>query len=140
MLSINLLPKLSRQIKIFGRTSSTQVASKKKYVLGCGSNVVDNIYNVKVVPKAGEKGFFMSPFKALEAKLIGGVTLNHLSWAALAGVPAGLMAFQGNDHHGQFIRSNLKKMGVTTEFIKGYLIRMQLFIINLSLAHFVCPL
>jgi hypothetical protein len=50
------------------------------------------------------------------------------------------MAFQGNDHHGQFIRSNLKKMGVTTEFIKGYLIRMQLFIINLSLAHFVCPL
>ena len=26
-----------------------------------------------------------SPFKALEAKVIGGVTLNHLSWAALGG-------------------------------------------------------
>ena len=27
----------------------------------------------------------LSPFKALEAKLIGGVTLNHLCWAALGG-------------------------------------------------------
>ena len=26
-----------------------------------------------------------SPFKTLETKLIGGVTLNHLSWAALGG-------------------------------------------------------
>ena len=26
-----------------------------------------------------------SPFKALETKLIGGVTLNHLCWAALGG-------------------------------------------------------
>jgi hypothetical protein len=26
-----------------------------------------------------------SPFRALEAKVIGGVTLNHLSWAALGG-------------------------------------------------------
>lgn len=79
---------------------------------------------------------FNSPFKALEAKLIGGVTLNHLCWAALGGgvfhrawtiynfafafsVPSGLLAFQGNDDQGRFIRSRLKKMGVTTEFIKG---------------------
>ena len=55
-------------------------AGKGKYVLGCGSNVVDYIYNVRgthvcvhavkiniynlimlfaVVPKAGEKGFFL---------------------------------------------------------------------------------
>ena len=53
-------------------------AGKGKYVLGCGSNVVDHIYNVQgthvcvhavkniniytlfaVVPKAGEKGFFL---------------------------------------------------------------------------------
>jgi hypothetical protein len=37
------------------------------------------------MPKTGAKGFFKSPFKTLEEKLVGGVTLNHLSWAALAG-------------------------------------------------------
>lgn len=66
--------------------------------------------------------------------MIGGVTLNHLCWAALGGgklwigsgiilycvsVPTGLLAFQGNDDQGNFIRSRLKRMGVTTEFIEG---------------------
>ncbi|XP_019859150.1 PREDICTED: probable fructokinase-5 [Amphimedon queenslandica] len=101
-----------------GRRLSSVSKPGRKYVLGCGSNVVDNIYNVRVVPQAGEKGFFMSPFKAREAQLIGGVTLNHLAWAALGGVPAGLLAFQGNDEGGNFIRSRLKRMGVTTEFIE----------------------
>ena len=32
-----------------------------------------------------ETAYNCSPFKALEAKVIGGVTLNHLSWAALGG-------------------------------------------------------
>ena len=29
--------------------------------------------------------YSLSPFRALEKKLIGGVTLNHLAWAALGG-------------------------------------------------------
>lgn len=87
-------------------------------VLGCGSNVVDHIYSVKVVPRAGEKGFFVSPFKALEEKMIGGVTLNHLCWAALGGVPTSLLALQGEDALGIFIRRNLEKLNVSTEFIK----------------------
>lgn len=62
---------------------------------------------------------YYSPFKALEKKVIGGVTLNHLSWAALGGVPTGLMALQGNDELGHFIRSNLRSLGVSTDFIKG---------------------
>ncbi len=130
---------------------ATAQAHENKLVLGCGSNVIDHIYNVKgaahyiyipyiysrllsssvnsrsywhynqklcvclcmhyylycmtaVVPASGGKGFFLrynpalfsvrllsllpmiySPFKALESKLIGGVTLNHLAWAALGG-------------------------------------------------------
>ena len=80
-----------------------------------------------------------SPFKAIEKKLIGGVTLNHLSWAALGGgkcinslwplldgltcsyctVRSGLLALQGEDELGQFIRTNLKKLGVETAYIKG---------------------
>ncbi len=34
-------------------------------------------------------------------------------------VPSGLLALQGNDEEGRFIRSKLQNMGVTTEFIKG---------------------
>ena len=34
-------------------------------------------------------------------------------------VPTGLLALQGQDELGVFIRKNLKKLGVTTEFIKG---------------------
>ena len=34
-------------------------------------------------------------------------------------VPTGLLALQGQDDLGVFIRNNLKKLGVTTEFIKG---------------------
>ena len=34
-------------------------------------------------------------------------------------VPSGMLAFQGNDEQGVFIRTNLKKMGVTPKFIKG---------------------
>ena len=73
----------------------------------------------------------------MEAKLIGGVTLNHLCWAALGGgvwyfidvgisflfllflVPTGLLCFMGNDEQGHFILNNLKNMGVTTDFIEG---------------------
>ena len=32
-----------------------------------------------------EMNYFCSPFVAVDQKLVGGVTLNHLSWAALGG-------------------------------------------------------
>src|SRR5690242_10391638 len=84
-------------------------------VLGCGSNVVDKFHLVKVdslfrpdhmlphgcfcaqkMPKAGEKGYFAGD-KVETASVVGGVTLNHLSWASVLGVPTGLLALQGDD-------------------------------------------
>ena len=61
--------------------------------------------------------FLCSPFRALENRLIGGVTLNHLSWAALGGVRAGLLALQGNDELGQLVRRDLLHLGVATDYI-----------------------
>lgn len=58
-----------------------------------------------------------SPFRALEKRLIGGVTLNHLCWAALGGVPTGLLALQGKDELGRLIRTNLRDLGVATDYI-----------------------
>ena len=34
-------------------------------------------------------------------------------------VPTGLLCFMGSDEQGHFILNNLKKMGVTTDFIEG---------------------
>ena len=34
-------------------------------------------------------------------------------------VHTGLLALQGKDELGKYLRSNLKKLGVSTEFIKG---------------------
>ena len=43
-------------------------------------------------------------------------------------VPTGLLALQGNDEEGSFIRSKLKKMGVATEFIKSQLLFFFIFL------------
>ncbi|XP_065899706.1 bifunctional ribokinase/ribose-5-phosphate isomerase A-like [Dysidea avara] len=87
-------------------------------VLGCGSNVVDNIYKVRALPRPGDKGFFdCQNKKILQQKVVGGVTLNHLAWAAQVGVDTGLLAIHGNDEAGTFIRSNLRRLGVSLKYI-----------------------
>ena len=48
-------------------------------VVGCGSNVVDKFYRVVAIPKRGEKGYFKDNIEDCKL-LVGGVTLNHLSW------------------------------------------------------------
>lgn len=98
------------------RFSST--SKGKKFVLGCGSNVVDQIYKVQAVPKVGEKGFFQSPTKLLEKSVVGGVTMNHLSWASLLGVPTGLLALQGNDLCGELIRKTMQEMKINQNFLR----------------------
>ena len=78
-----------------------------------------------------------SPSKATERCAVGGVALNHLSWAALGGgktialyvvvndipnictVVAGLLALQGTDEFGLLIRASLRELGVWTDFIQG---------------------
>ena len=44
-----------------------------------------NVYYECVCVSTHNVFFYCSPFKALEDKLVGGVTVNHLAWAALGG-------------------------------------------------------
>ena len=67
-------------------------AASKATILGCGSNVVDVFFRVRAMPVAGTKGYFQDPTKVVEGTVVGGVTLNHLSWAAALGAPTGLLA------------------------------------------------
>ena len=81
-------------------------------VLGLGSNVVDKFYRLRgeggMKAVMGEKGYFAS-----DGEVVGGVTLNHLSWARALGVPTALAALQGEDEAGKSIRSAMKEHGIS---------------------------
>ena len=93
-------------------------AARKATILGCGSNVVDVFFRVRAMPVAGTKGYFQNPTKVVEGTVVGGVTLNHLSWAAALGAPTGLLALQGDDELGNTIREKLTDINVSIEHIK----------------------
>ena len=65
------------------QTKRTFSTKPQKWVVGCGSNVVDIFHRVQSLPKAGEKGFFLNPMEPISGEIVGGVTLNHLCWAHL---------------------------------------------------------
>jgi sugar/nucleoside kinase (ribokinase family) len=67
------------------------------------------------LPKPGEKGFFADNMKILDTSVVGGVTLNHLAWAAQLSVPVGGMFLQGNDAAGKMIRDAMAKLGVSVD-------------------------
>ena len=50
-----------------------------------------------------------------------------------ATAPTGLMALQGEDHHGKLIRKELKKVGVETRFIEGSLFHPTFNYVNIRL-------
>ncbi|KAI6647612.1 Arabinose 5-phosphate isomerase [Oopsacas minuta] len=97
--------------------STCQSHKNTPLCLGLGSNVVDYIYSVESLPKEGMKGYFTRNVSIPHAKKAGGVVLNHLAWAAQLGVPCGLLALQGNDEEGRFLRQFLNSINVRTDFI-----------------------
>jgi sugar/nucleoside kinase (ribokinase family) len=88
-----------------------------KLVLGSGSNVVDVFMPVRKLPQPGDKQYY-----GLEAlvsdTVVGGVTLNHLSFARALGAPAGLLALQGTDANGRMIRAKMAELGVSSEYVR----------------------
>ena len=61
----------------------TPAAPPQLGVLGMGSNVVDVFFKVRSLPiVGGTKTFFADPQRPVAGEVVGGVTLNHLAWAA----------------------------------------------------------
>lgn len=100
------------------RAISRAFSSAAPAVVGCGSNVVDVFFRVKAMPKAGMKGYFADPRKAVEDTVVGGVTLNHLGWAQVLGVPTALLALQGSDANGMLIRAAMEDLGVSAQYLQ----------------------
>lgn len=102
--------------------NATSTDSKKKLkisipFLSIVSNVVDKFYPLRRWPKEGQKGFFLEE-NVCSARVVGGVTLNHLVWARALGTPTGLLALQGTDDNGVAVRQTLEGMGVDTSAIR----------------------
>ena len=76
-----------------------------------GSNVVDVFFRLrgKMDDFSGEKGYF-----AKSDEVVGGVTLNHLTWASSLGVPTALAALQGEDEPGRSIRAAMQLHNVSS--------------------------
>jgi len=79
-------------------------------LVGIGSMVVDLIYRTPRIIGSEEK-IALGKYEAGEAvkMLVGGVTLNHLSWASLLGLRVGIFGKQGDDEYGRFLRAGMDR-------------------------------
>ena len=88
-------------------------------VMGIGSNVVDVIYRVNQIAGPESKTYILPNDDGSVAKeVVGGVTLNHLSWATLMGVPTGLFGYQGDDRYGLVVRSTMDRHGIGRQHVR----------------------
>ena len=86
---------------------------KRFDLVGIGSMVVDMIYRTPRIIGAEEK-ISLRNYNSGEVvrKLVGGVCLNHLSWASLLGLRVGIFGRQGDDEYGRFLRSGMQRYGI----------------------------
>ncbi len=86
---------------------------KRFDLVGIGSMVVDLIYRTPRII-GGEEKIALGKHNSGEAvkMLVGGVTLNHLSWASLLGLRTGIFGKQGDDEYGRFLRAGMDRYGM----------------------------
>lgn len=72
--------------------------------------VVDLIYRTPRIIGSEEK-IALGKYETGEAvkMLVGGVTINHLSWASLLGLRVGIFGKQGEDEYGRFLRAGMDR-------------------------------
>ena len=80
-------------------------------LVGVGSMVVDLIYRTPRLISGEEKIKLRQYDSGGETvkMLVGGVTLNHLSWASLLGLRVGIFGKQGDDEYGRFLRAGMDR-------------------------------
>src|SRR5262249_16680303 len=85
---------------------------KKHFELvGVGSMVVDLIYRTPRLIRGEEKIKIRQYGGGGETvkMMVGGVTLNHLSWASLLGLRVGICGKQSDDEYGRFLRAGMDR-------------------------------
>src|SRR5277367_5136289 len=90
------------------------MAEEKLDVVGCGSMVVDLIYRTPRIVRADEKILLLqhAPEGHAEQRAVGGVVLNHLGWARVLGLTAGIFGKMADDRNGAFLRLGMDDLGI----------------------------
>jgi arabinose-5-phosphate isomerase len=90
------------------------MAETKLDVVGCGSMVVDLFRRTPRIIGADEKILLdPEPSAAMaEEPAVGGVVLNHLGWARVLGLEAGIFGKMGDDRYGEFLRAGMNALGL----------------------------
>ncbi len=80
-------------------------------LVGVGSMVVDLIYRTPRLISGEEKIKLRQHDSGGETvkMLVGGVTLNHLSWASLLGLRVGIFGKQADDEYGRLLRAGMDR-------------------------------
>jgi arabinose-5-phosphate isomerase len=81
-------------------------------ILACGSTVVDHIHSTDALLGPESKGFVWQ-----SRSLIGGVALNHLTWAAVLGLKAAIMGPGAADAEGDFLRQGMDRFGINHDHL-----------------------
>ena len=83
-------------------------------VAGCGSMVADLFYRTPRIIKANEK-ILLDKHRGggeIQRAQVGGVTLNHLGWARVLGLEAGIFGKIADDANGAFLRAGIDRLGI----------------------------
>jgi arabinose-5-phosphate isomerase len=90
------------------------MAEEKLDVAGCGSMVVDLFYRTPRIIRADEKILLRAhtASAAIERTQVGGLVLNHLGWARVLGLKAGIFGKLGDDRKGEFLRDGMDRFGI----------------------------
>ena len=93
--------------------SERERAGRDLDVVGIGSMVVDRLHRSPRVLGADEKACLQPlPGGGRRASFVGGVVLNHLGWASLLGLRAGIFGKQADDAEGRFLRAAMERAGI----------------------------
>jgi sugar/nucleoside kinase (ribokinase family)/D-arabinose 5-phosphate isomerase GutQ len=90
------------------------MAEEKLDVAGCGSMVVDLFYRTPRIIQADEKILLRAhgASAAMERTEVGGLVLNHLGWARVLGLTAGIFGKIGDDRNGEFLREAMDRFDI----------------------------
>ncbi len=92
---------------------------ERRMIMGVGSANIDIVYRVNRIAREEEKTY-IAPDESgrLAQEIVGGVTLNHLSWAAALGAPAGYFGYLGDDRNGDLLREAMDARGVDRRHLR----------------------
>ncbi len=87
-------------------------------VAGIGSMVADRIHRAPRILRADEKAILRGlPGGGAERRVVGGVMLNQLGWAAALGLRVGLFGKQAEDENGRFLRAAMDRLGIERHLV-----------------------